>query len=199
MTRLTLRSLASRKLRTALTAMAVVLGVAMISGTYILTDTIDRAFGDIFQQAAEGVDVAVTPRQAVDNGMQEAPTDAALLERVRAVPGVAEARGDVFRNVTVVDDENEPISTGGVPTFVSSVAPGRFEPFDPVEGRLPTTDAEIAVDKGTAEDQGWKPGETVRVLGDDGIVPLRLVGVAKYGSVDSLAGATVVLTTLRRA
>ncbi len=66
MTRLTLRSLASRKLRTALTAMAVVLGVAMISGTYVLTDTIDRAFGDIFQQAAEGVDVSVTPRQAVD-------------------------------------------------------------------------------------------------------------------------------------
>jgi energy-coupling factor transporter ATP-binding protein EcfA2 len=64
MTRLTLRSLASRKLRTALTAMAIVLGVAMISGTYVLTDTIDRAFGDIFQQAAEGVDVSVTPRQA---------------------------------------------------------------------------------------------------------------------------------------
>ncbi|HWT92581.1 MAG TPA: FtsX-like permease family protein [Solirubrobacteraceae bacterium] len=199
MTRLTLKSLASRKLRTALTAMAVVLGVAMISGTYILTDTIDRAFGDIFQQAAEGVDVAVTPRQAVDNGVQETPMDAALLERVKAVPGVAEARGDVFRNVTVVDDENEPVSTGGVPTFVSSAAPGRFEAFDPVEGRLPRADGEIAVDKGTAEEQGFELGETVRVLGDDGIVPLRLVGIAKYGSVDSLAGATVVLTTLRRA
>jgi putative ABC transport system permease protein len=43
MTRLTLRSLATRKLRAALTAMAVVLGVAMISGTYVLTDTIDPA------------------------------------------------------------------------------------------------------------------------------------------------------------
>ena len=70
MTRLTFRSLASRKLRTVLTAMAVVLGVAMISGTYVLTDTIDRAFAGIFQQAAEGVDVSVTPRQAVEGGQQ---------------------------------------------------------------------------------------------------------------------------------
>ena len=201
MTRLTLRSLAARKLRTALTAMAVVLGVAMISGTYVLTDTIDRAFGDIFQQAAEGVDVSVTPRQAVEspNSDSDVPLDGALLDRVRAVPGVAEARGDVFRNVTVVGADGEPLSTGGVPTFATSVREDRFEPFNAAEGRLPTADDEIAVDKDTAEDEGYRLGQAIGVLGEQGVRRYRLVVIARYGSVDSLAGATVVLMTLNAA
>ena len=201
MTRLTLRSLASRKLRTALTAMAIVLGVAMISGTYVLTDTIDRAFGDIFQQAAEGVDVSVTPRQAVDspNADAQVPLAGALLDRVRAVDGVADARGDVFRNVTVVGADGEPLSTGGVPTFVASVREDRFEPFNAAEGRLPTADGEIAVDKDTAEDEGYRLGQALGVLGEQGVKRYRLVGIARYGSVDSLAGATVVLMTQRAA
>ena len=198
MTRLTLRSLASRKLRTALTAMAVVLGVAMISGTYVLTDTIDRAFGDIFQQAAEGVDVSVTPHREVDspNGEQEVPMDGRLLARVQAVPGVEAARGDVFRTVTVLDDEGEPMSTGGVPTFATSVEDDRFEAWSADEGRLPTADDEVAVDKDTAEDEGYRLGERIAVLGDRGVRRYRLTGFAKYGSVDSLAGATIVLMTL---
>ena len=68
MTALTLRGLAARKLRTALTAIAVVLGVALISGTYILTDTINKSFDSIFATANKNVDVAVTPREAVDAG-----------------------------------------------------------------------------------------------------------------------------------
>lgn len=201
MTRLTLRSLASRKLRTALTAMAVVLGVAMISGTYILTDTIDRAFGDIFRQASANVDVAVTPHREVDspNSDQEDPIPASVLQRVQAAPGVAEARGDIFRNVTLLDAKGEPMATSGVPTFAASVADDEFEPFDPVEGRLPRTDGEVAVDKGTADKKGFEVGQTVTVAGDPGTRRYRLVGIAKFGSVDSLAGATVVLMTLRQA
>src|SRR3712207_981064 len=96
MTRLTLRGFAARKLRTALTAFAVVLGVAMISGTYVLTDTIGRAFDDIYAKAAEGVDVTVSPRKAIEDSWAERPLEASLVERVKAVPGVAEASGEVF-------------------------------------------------------------------------------------------------------
>jgi putative ABC transport system permease protein len=201
MTRLTLKSLASRKLRTALTAMAVVLGVAMISGTYVLTDTIDRAFGDIFRQASANVDVSVTPHREVDspNSDQEDPLDASLLRKVQAAPGVAAARGDIFRNVTLLDKDGEPMATSGVPTFAASVRDDAFEPFDPVEGRLPVADDEVAVDKGTAEDKGFEVGQTVTVAGDPGTRRYKLVGIAKFGSVDSLAGATVVLMNLRQA
>ena len=201
MTRLTLRSLAARKLRTALTAMAIVLGVAMISGTYILTDTIDRAFGDIFRQAGDKIDVSVTPHREVDspNSEQEAPLDAALLPRVQDTDGVAEARGSVFRQVTLLDRQGEPLSTNGVPTFAASVAEDRFESFTPTEGRLPTSDREVAIDKGTADKHDFEVGQTVTVAGDPGTRRYRLVGITRFGTVDSLAGATVVQMTLPEA
>ena len=170
MTRLTLRSLATRKLRSALTAMAVVLGVAMISGTYVLTDTIDRAFSGIFQEAAEGVDVAVTPLDALDaEGEEGALTmDAALLRRVQATPGVEQAVGEVFSRITVNGKDGEPIPTQGPPTFAASVAPDRFEPFTPVEGRMPAADGEVALDRDTATDEGFEVGDTITVAGDPG-------------------------------
>jgi putative ABC transport system permease protein len=201
MRKLTLRSLATRKLRTALTAMAIVLGVSMISGTYVLTDTIDRAFGDIFSQAAEGVDVAVTPRQAVDNPNddQEEPIEGRVLDEVKAVPGVAEASGDVFSRVTLEDKDGDAIESAGAPTFAASVGPERFEPFRPVEGRLPEADDEVALDRQTAEDEGFAVGDTITVAGDPGTRRYELVGIARYGDVDSIAGATVVLLNLRQA
>ena len=70
---LTLRGLGARKLRTALTATSIVLGVALVSGTFILTDTINRSFDRIFAQGASGYDVAVTPRQAVKSENVETP------------------------------------------------------------------------------------------------------------------------------
>ena len=54
MTRFALRGLLGRKLRTALTALAIVLGVAMIAGTFILTDSIDQAFDRIFTDVRKG-------------------------------------------------------------------------------------------------------------------------------------------------
>jgi putative ABC transport system permease protein len=110
----------------------------MISGTYVLTDTIDRAFGDIFQEAARGIDVSVTPVQEIDSqSAQEVPLDGRLLERVQAAPGIEAAEGDVFSPVTVLDEDGDPLSTGGIPTFASSVGADRFEPFSAAEGRLP--------------------------------------------------------------
>ena len=60
-----LKGLAGRKLRAALTAMAIVLGVAMISGTYILTDTIKSAFGTVFTQVYKNTDVVITGKSAI--------------------------------------------------------------------------------------------------------------------------------------
>jgi putative ABC transport system permease protein len=203
MTRLTFRSLATRKLRTALTAVAVVLGVAMISGTYVLTDTIDRAFAGIFQQAAKGTDVSVTPRQAIEGADDDSggnAIDASLLERVRSVPGVTSAEGGVFSRVAVNGKDGEPIPSQGPPTFGASVAADpRFETFEAVDGRLPRADDEVALDKATAEDEQFAVGDTITVAGDPGTRRYRLVGIAKFGDQETLAGATVVLMTLRQA
>ena len=176
MTRLTLRSLASRKLRTALTAMAVVLGVAMISGTYVLTDTIDRAFGDIFQQAAEGVDVAVTPRQEVDspNAEQEVPIDG---RAARARASGAGRRGGARRASSAPSrcstSKGEPMSTGGVPTFAASVADDRFEPFKrrPRGGCRPPT-ARSPSTRTPPRTRTTSSASTITVAGDPGVAAL---------------------------
>ena len=57
MIRLVLRGLAARKLRSALTSIAIILGVAMVAGTFIFTDQIDRAFRGV------GVETLVEPRR----------------------------------------------------------------------------------------------------------------------------------------
>ena len=84
MIRFALKGLLSRKLRTGLTALAIVLGVAMISGTYVLTDTIDRAFSSIFADSYAGTDVVVSGKAAdftVDFESPPAPpVEASLLD-----------------------------------------------------------------------------------------------------------------------
>src|SRR5919108_3759427 len=96
MTSLALRSLGARKLRAALTSLSIVLGVMMVCGTYILTDTIDRSFEDIFTESTEGVDAVVNTREEVeqDDGTVP-PFDATLLDRVRATEGVGVAEGSI--------------------------------------------------------------------------------------------------------
>ena len=66
MTAFALKGLLGRKLRTALTAIAIVLGVAMVSGTYVLTDSIDKAFDSIFTDVREGSTAVITGKSAFD-------------------------------------------------------------------------------------------------------------------------------------
>ena len=95
MTRFALRGLLSRKLRTALTAIAIVLGVGMISGTFVLTDSISHAFDRIFTDARKGSDAVISGKSAFDltsNGNTNAPPfDESLLPKVRALPDVKAA------------------------------------------------------------------------------------------------------------
>ena len=122
MIRLALRSLLSRPLRTVLTTLAIVFGVAMISGTYVLTDQITNAFDDIFATAYKGTAVVVIPKNAF-GGFED--TSAALtmpqtvLARARAVDGVATAVGGAEAMGAVVVD-GKIVKTNGAPTLVMS-------------------------------------------------------------------------------
>ena len=60
MVRVALKGLAGRKARAVLTAIAIVLGVAMVSGTYILTDTIKSAFSTVFTRVYKNTDAVIT-------------------------------------------------------------------------------------------------------------------------------------------
>src|SRR3954447_23136001 len=131
---LSLRGIATRKLRTALTTFAVVLGVALVSGTYLLTDTINHAFDEGFHTANRGVDVVVTPARLFDVGNDQAqvtpnPLPPAVLTKVRRVPAVALAAGSVFLPGQIYDKQDDPLITSGAPMFISDTAPKRFDPL----------------------------------------------------------------------
>ena len=199
MTALMLRSLAARKARTALTAAAVVLGVGLISGTLILTATINRTFDDVFKEATSGFDVAVQAKQAVKEDFGDPPPiSESLLDRVRAVPGVKAAVGDIFAEGIVYDKHGKRLSTQA-PNFIASAQPKPFSAFNYVEGRPPSRPDEVALDRKTAQDEGFKLGDSVQVSGDGPRTRLRLVGIAKFGNLESLAGANAAIVTLPEA
>ena len=120
---LALRSLAQRKLRSALTAVAILLGVAMIAGTYVQTDRIRGAFESLMQTGNRGTDVVVSPREAFSAslGAPSQGLDEALLARVRAVPGVRVAEGQLTASGSLVVG-GQPVSSGFAPSIVASAS-----------------------------------------------------------------------------
>jgi putative ABC transport system permease protein len=196
---LTVRSLAARKLRTGLTATAIVLGVALVSGTFILTDTINRSFDQIFAQGVSGYDVAITPRQPVKaQNIQTPPMPESLVARAQAVPGVRRAVGGIF-SLAVIYNRHGRRLTKQAPNFVTSASPPPITPFRYVQGRPPRTADELALDKHTVDDQGFHLGQRVGISAEAPLKRYRLVGVAKYGNVESLAGASVGILVLPEA
>jgi len=195
MGRLALRGFAAHKMRSFGIAFAVFLGVALVSGTFILTDTINRSFDDIFTQALEGTDVVVTPKEIVEReGEEPPPFDARVLDRVREVDGVETAAGGVGALVRLVDREGEQLGNGFAPNFVFSVSP---EPFTPVtfdEGRGPKTDREAAIDSSTAERSGLEIGDQVGVAGDRSVERYPIVGIYRLGNTSTGGSASVTLT-----
>ena len=153
MLRVALKGLLARKLRTVLTGFAVVVGVALISGTFVFTDTIDASFKDLFERTSRGVDVSVQQKLAVDEPFAPPPTmPAETLEKVQAVDGVEAAAGGVSAEGSLLDREGDPILSNGPPTIIVTAGTDRFDPFDYTEGGPPDSDDEVVLDKATADE-----------------------------------------------
>src|SRR3954470_8881968 len=148
MLRLTFASLRSRPLRAILTALSIVLGVAMISGTFVLTGQIDRAFSQIFDAANVKNDVVIELRTVSENNADgfPQPFPATVLTTAQKVPGVAAATGEIDALgslVTFKDGTPKRVSTsGGAPPLVFSTSPPRFQSGKYVAGHGARTDGE---------------------------------------------------------
>ncbi len=201
MTSVALRNLLARKARTLLTSLAVVLGVMMVSGTYVLTDTIDRSFSNIFEESNAGVDAVVIAKETVEtDDNQESPFGAEILDRVKEVEGVEAADGGVFDSqVSILDKDGEPIGGNGAPSFGASVVADRFDTLSYPEGRKPAAADEVVIDKQTAGRAGYGVGDRIRVAGKEDAKEYELVGIATLGDVDSFGGASIALLTLDEA
>ena len=197
MTRALLRGIAQRRVRVALTVAAVAIGVALISGTYVLTDTINASFDRIFATAAKGTDVAVTPREAIgsSNGTQ-LTLPASLVDRVAKVPGVAKAQGAVFGPAAILGRDGKKLGLGGTPNFVSGLQEAPFEDFRFFAGRPPRGPSEVGLDAASAKRAGLRVGDTVQIVGNVPKRGYRITGLARFASSTSFGGTAVAIATL---
>ena len=206
MIKVALRGLAGRKLRAVLTGIAIVLGVAMISGTFVLTDTIDRAFSNLFTESYAGTDVVISGKGADINfegdTSDDPPIQASILEKVRALPDVEAASGAVVdeESTKILTKRGKAIDTGGAPSFGfgidTSPAVSRFNPLNLFEGRWPAKSHEVVIDAGTADRQDYAVGSTVRIATLKPTRSFKVVGIAQYGGVDSIGTATFAVFTI---
>ena len=197
MLRTTLRSLLARKLRLLLSGLAVVLGVAFVSGTFVLTDTLGKVFDDLFEDVNAGSSVAVRGVPALEGGAP-APVEAALVDRVRDVDGVAEAVGRVIGYAELVVD-GEPISSGGPSLGVDLQAGSVLETLTVRAGRAPVGPAEVAVDAATAARVGIDVGDQVQVALAEGLRDVTVTGTVGLGDTDGFAGAALTAFDLESA
>ena len=200
MTRFTLKGVLSRKLRSTLTAIAIVLGVAMVSGTFMLTDTMQKAFDEVFASSYTQTDAVLSGRQVVDWSQSGKPTvPESTLARVRELPQVSAAAGSIvdFSGdadlVKLVDKQGEPIHAQ--PSFGFGIDPGnaRFNPFELASGRWAASGNEVVIDASTASKYDFEVGDLVRASGDGPAIAYRLVGIAHFGEVDSIGSAAIAL------
>jgi putative ABC transport system permease protein len=193
---LVLRGLGQRRLRSALTALAILLGVAMIAGTYVQTDQIRTAFEDIEQTANQGTDAVVRPKTEFGSTLSGGrPLPESLVDRVNAVPGVARAAGQLWESGALVVD-GERIASDFAPSAVLSTLGEPFDPTDPVEGRHPTGPGEVGVISKTAAEQGLRVGQRVGLATRTGVKEVTIVGIFEYGDVASVGGASLITATL---
>ena len=210
MLRLTRRSLWEHKRRLVSTIVAIVLGVAFMAGTFVLTDTMDRTFDDLFATNSEQVDAQVQGTVLFSDpfgmGDQRNLLDLSLLDKVRAVPGVREAEPFVITlgfgaSNRVLDKEGEAIgATQGPPTLIENWYDNpELSPYRLTEGRGPETDEEIALNVQAVDDGKFDVGDKVAVLTQFGRKDYTLVGQFLFGTAKSSAGAISADFTLEEA
>jgi putative ABC transport system permease protein len=197
LTAFALKGLLGRKLRTILTAFAIVLGVATVSGTYVLTDSIDRAFDSIFTDVRKGSNAVISGKSAFDlnsdeTGITEPAFDESLLEKVRALPGVSQAEGSVDGEAQLIGRDGKAIVYGGAPNLGFSIAnpESPFNPLSLVAGSWPAA-REVVIDKATAGKEDIGIGDIIGVQAEGSVQRLNVSGLVKFGSVATIGGATL--------
>jgi putative ABC transport system permease protein len=202
MRRVALKGLFGRKLRTALTAFAIVLGVAMISGSLVLTDTVAKTFDSVYADSYKQSDAVVSSKAAISSGGNQAPAfSAAALANLRALPGVASAEGSVEDEARLVKPNGHAIgsSGSGIAVGVDGSADQSLSPYKLDSGRWPSGDGQIAIDKATAKEQHFAIGQTVGAFGDGPVTRYKVTGLVRFGSEDTVSGSSIVVFDLQTA
>ena len=198
MFRLAVKMTVARTGRLILTSLAIILGTAFLSGTFVFRDTINQTFDRLFADVFRDVDAYVRSTTFLEldfGGEQRAATPISVLEAVRRVDGVTSATGDIQAFARVIGKDGEPLGSegNGPPTFGGIASADSAGLWSITDGRLPLGSNEVILDKATAENGKFVVGDRVRVVAVRGAREFTLVGIASYGDISSPGGATFAL------
>src|SRR3954471_7288559 len=195
-----LKGLAGRKVRALLTELAGVIGVTMVSGTLVLTDTIQKGFDDVFGASYEQTDAVIAGKEIVKGSQSGAATvPASLLAKVQALPEVSAAGGTIAPNESnhaeILGRDGKPVGSGGAPRFGlgNGASLPQFSPLKLKTGQWPEGPTQVALDADTAAGEKFTVGDTVTVSTLGAKHRYEVTGIATFGGLDSLGGATIAI------
>ena len=200
MFRLTLKELLAKKLRLLTTALAVMLGVAFMAGTLVLTATMNRTFDDLLSDAYSGTDAFVRGESELDDSTAAAPRiDASVVETVAQAAGVQASMGFITGYAQIVGHDGKALGNPGMgaPTMGETwITDDELNPYELREGRSPAAHGEVVIDQNSANTGDFALGETISVLTKDGANDFTITGFAGFGDASSPGGASAVLFTV---
>jgi putative ABC transport system permease protein len=200
MRKVTISGLLARKLRLALTALAIVLGVTFVTGTLILGDTLNSTFNNLIGTAYQHVSFEIRGKAvlnesgtaAVQGTADRKPVPESIAAAVSRVPGVAFVHGSVQGYAQFLDRDDNAIGGGGGSTLGFSFDPNtQLSPYRLVAGQAPTTADDVVMDKATATKHHFAVGDRVLINLPNRPQTFTITGIVTYGSDDNLAGVTL--------
>lgn len=198
MLRTALRNVFAHKARLLMTVLAVMLGVAFVSGTLVFTSTVSQAFQKSSEQGFSHVDVALQPDDDGHDGLGDADRlDQKLLDQVAGLPGVASVTGEASGFAALADKDDKLVGEGWATTganyYTGQDGKGEDSRYPLKDGRAPAGAGEIALDSKTADRTGYEVGDTVRMSVDGPVREDKVVGVFDTDDGNVAAGGTLVL------
>ena len=196
-----LRGLLGRKLRATLTAFAIVLGVAMVSGSFVLTDTLASSFDRIFDESYESADAVISGKAATSADGEAPAFPESVLDDVRGLESAAAAAGSIEDEARLLDRTGDLIAgaDSSIAIGMDGDASGELSPLVLVAGDWPSGMGEIAIDKATSEEHTFGVGDSISVVANGPVRDYRISAIVQFGSVDSIGGATIAVFDLATA
>lgn len=198
MTRVTLLGILARRLRSALTAAAVLLGVTVISGTLVFTDTIHHAVAGAVSDAGRGADVVVTGQAPVDSSAQAPTVSAFVLAKIQRLADVERAQGEISDRASIIGADGAIVSAGVGGTRAFSFVGAPFQAIQIVSGRPPRRPHEVVVDEDTAALEHYQRNQRITIATLRRARSFKIVGVMRFGGARHL-GTTLLAFDLQAA
>ena len=199
MLKMTWRNLFARKVRLALSAFAIVLGVAFVAGSFIFTDAMGDAFDGIIEGSTADVEIAYKGANDFESQQDTRVIPGSVADRLRDLPEVGSVHpSNQLTTVYVIGRKGKVVGGNGPPGLAFNYTDTRSVNGTPIitltSGALPDAPSQIALDVDTARKAGYGVGDRVTLVtpGDPPTLEAELVGLVEFGS-GGLNGATLTI------